>query len=195
VFPFQSRATCHYSVRDAVTDAADAAIRDQPRATLEYSYYREGADADAIPGVFELWSKNAVRREPMLETVRKAGSDLGVNGVLMVWYICSRNQNVAVDTYEVEVYLIDVNRDQAFHSKMNFLDAGRAISTVFDQFLTAYGFAGGGKYGKSGVPEGARLCSGASSNRSLETPESSSRKGAGPLTQRGHRSIHRDPRS
>ncbi len=78
----------------------------------------------------------------MLDTVRKAGGKLGVNGVLMVWYICSRSQYVAVDTYEVEVYLIDVIQEQVFHSKMNFLDTGRAISTVFDQFFAAYGIAG-----------------------------------------------------
>ena len=143
VFPFQSRATCHYSVRDDVTDAADAAIRDQPRATLDYSYYAAGADGDAIPDVFKLWSDNAAQRQPVLETVRKAGGNLGVNGVLMVWFICSRSQNVAVDRYEVEVYLIDVNQDRVFHSKMNFLDAGRAIPGVFDQFYAAYGIAGG----------------------------------------------------
>ena len=139
VFPFQSLANCHYSVRDEVTDAADAAIRGQPVAELNYSYYAEGADASVIPGVYELWSDNAARREPMLETVRKAGGNLGVNGVLMVWYICSRSQYIPVDTYEVEAYLIDVKQDQVFHSKTNFLDAGRAISGVFDQFFAAYG--------------------------------------------------------
>ncbi len=126
-----------------VTDATEAVIRKQPRAKLQYSYYEEGADASAIPGMHELWSKNIVRRKPMLDIVRKVGRKLGVNGVLMAWYKCSRSQYVSEDTYEVEVYLIDVNRDQVFHAKENFLDVDHAISSVFDQFFAAYGIGSG----------------------------------------------------
>ena len=143
VFPFQSLAICHYSVRDEVTDAADSVIRNQPRANLEYSFYAEGADSKAIPDMYKLWSDNAARREPKLDIVRDAGRELGVNGVLMAWYKCSRSQYVSADTYEVEVYLIDVNRDQVFHAKEKFLDAGRATSKVFEQFFSAYGIGSG----------------------------------------------------
>lgn len=143
IFPFQSFAICYYSVRDEVTDGANAVIRSQARAKLEYSFYAEGADPSIIPGMYELWSENVVRREPKLGIVRKAGRELGVNGVLMAWFKCSRSQYASADTYEVEVYLIDVDRDQVFHAKENFLDADRAISRVFDQFFAAYGIVSG----------------------------------------------------
>lgn len=143
VFPFESLANCHYSVRDEVTDAADAIVAGQTRASIEYSYYAEGADAGRIPSVGALWSNNAARREPLMDMVRKAGRDLGVNGVLMVWYECSQSQYVPVDTYKVEVYLIDVDGDRIFHAKEAFLDTRRAIAQVFNQFFTAYGFDSG----------------------------------------------------
>lgn len=138
VFPFQSLVICHFSVREEVTDAANAVVRQQPRAKIAYSYYAANADASKIPGMHELWSDNRARREPKLDAVRKAGRDLGVNGVLMIWYKCSQSQYVATDTYEVEAYLIDVNRDDVFHSKKGFLDTDRAISDVFDRFFAAY---------------------------------------------------------
>jgi tetratricopeptide (TPR) repeat protein len=143
VFPFHTFAICHYPVGGEVTDATEAVIRKQPRAKLQYSYYEEGADASAIPGMHELWSKNIVRRKPMLDIVRKVGRKLGVNGVLMAWYKCSRSQYMSEDTYEVEVYLIDVNRNQVFHAKEKFLDAKRAVSSVFGEFFAAYGVASG----------------------------------------------------
>jgi tetratricopeptide (TPR) repeat protein len=138
VFPFQTLANCHYSVRDEVTEAADSVIRHQPGALLEYSYYEEGADPKLIPAVNELWSENVARRDPELDIVRKAGRELGVNGVLMAWYKCSQSQHVSADTYEVELYLIDINSDQVFHAKERLLDAKRAVSTVFEQFFTTY---------------------------------------------------------
>jgi tetratricopeptide (TPR) repeat protein len=143
VFPFESLSNCHYSVRDEVTDAAKAIVGDQSQAKIGYSYYAEGADASRIPRTGALWSDNAVRREPMIDTVRKAGRNLGVNGVLMVWFKCSQSQYVPVDTYQVEVYLIDVDRDSVYRAKEYFLDTKRAVNTVFDQFFAAYGIGPG----------------------------------------------------
>jgi len=138
VFPFESLVLCHYSVGDEVTEAADAVVKKQPRAEIAYSYYAPGADAGRIPKMHELWSDNVARREPRLDIVREAGRRLGVNGVLMTWYKCSHSQHVLADTYEVEVFLIDVNRDQVYRAKERFLDADRAISNVFDRFFAAY---------------------------------------------------------
>ena len=143
IFPFQSQAVCHYSVRDEVIDAADAIVRKQSKADFTYSYYEAGADVSAIPATSKLWSDNRVRREPKLDAVREAGRRLGVNGVLMVWYKCSHIQQVPVDRYEVEVYLIEVDGDRAFQAKEGFLDADRAISNVFGQFFAAHGIGSG----------------------------------------------------
>ncbi len=143
VFPFQSLAVCHYSVRDEVTDAAEAVIRGHSRAKLGYSFYAADANPNIIPKTHELWSDNVARREPRLDTVRKAGRALGVNGVLMAWYKCSMSQHVSADTYEVDVYLVDVVQDRVFHVKENFLDAKRAVSKVFEQFYSAYGVGPG----------------------------------------------------
>ena len=143
VFPFEYMSVCHYSVRDEVTDAADAKVSGQPRARLAYSYYTDDAGSDAIPATSKLWSSNVTHREPVLETVREAGRNLGVNGVFMAWYKCSHSQHVPADTYEVDVYLIDVDQDRIFHSRRRFLDVHRAVSDVFDEFFAAHGVSPG----------------------------------------------------
>lgn len=138
IFPFESLSVCHYSVRDEVTEAVDAQMEKHQHAQLAYSYYTT-SDSDAIPSTKRLWSSNITKREPMVDMVREAGRKLGVNGVFMAWYKCSHSQYVPADSYEVDVYLVDVGEDQVFHSRRKFLDVDRAVSDVFDGFFSNRG--------------------------------------------------------
>jgi tetratricopeptide (TPR) repeat protein len=143
VFPFEFRSNCYYSVLEEVTDAVDTEVGNQPKARLAYSYYKDSADPNAVPGTKEIWSSTVTHRKPILETVREAGRKIGANGVFMAWYKCSRNEGHSVDTYEVDVYIVDTAQDRVFHAREKFLDVHRAISDVFDQFYAAHGFPAG----------------------------------------------------
>ena len=58
---------------------------------------------------------------------------------MMVWYQCNSNQYLAEDTYNVELYLIDVDGGSAYRNTGNILDSGRLTGELFDQFFAAHG--------------------------------------------------------
>jgi len=86
-----------------------------------------------------VWSDNMAHREPVLEEVIAAGKRLGVEGVLMAWYRCNSNMHMTMDTYEVEVHLIDVERGEAYRAADNLLNAERLTNGLFDRFFAARG--------------------------------------------------------
>ena len=139
VFPFQSIVNCFYPVGDRVISAARQKIRGHGRAELEFSYYDDAPSTTQIPAAKEIWTSNMAHREPVMESVIAAGKRLGVDGALMVWYQCNSNQYLAEDTYNVELYLIDVDGGSAYRNTGNILDSGRLTGELFDQFFAAHG--------------------------------------------------------
>jgi hypothetical protein len=75
------------------------------RTTLEmiYSYYRPGFDHAPVNEAGDLWSGDAVSKEPRMEALRGIGRELGADAVLVFGYEPKPGAGA-----EIQLYLVDV---------------------------------------------------------------------------------------
>lgn len=75
------------------------------RTTLEmiYSYYRPGFDHAPVNEAGDLWSGDAVSKEPRLEALREIGRELGADAVLVFGYEPKLGAGAAIQLYLVDV--------------------------------------------------------------------------------------------
>ena len=104
---------------------------------LAYSYYSDSRSKKQLAKPRKLWVGNAVSQQPNLERVYKTGQELNVDGIIM-W----RGKYVTVGTVsptnvrtDLEVYMIDLDRQQVHHRKGVFNTRKRTTAKVFADFI------------------------------------------------------------
>lgn len=78
-------------------------LRGRSSLDMIYSYYQSGYEHDAVNDAGELWSGDAISKEPKMGAMRELGRTLGADGVLVYGYEPKSGAGA-----DVRVYLVDV---------------------------------------------------------------------------------------
>jgi hypothetical protein len=112
IFPFETIVPCYIQVGKDVRRAAQRLVASRADADLTWSYYADGVDESDIPPPERVWSDNRAKPVPVPSAVSQGGRAVGASTVLMAWYFCSQSERMTADTYEVEVFVVDVESGQ-----------------------------------------------------------------------------------
>jgi hypothetical protein len=135
VFPDESNQPCHHSVGTRVEDAAAVLDREFENVNLVYSYYAPGPPPAGIRHSSDVWTGESFRKHPALERVREVARRLGADTVLMGWFNCSGSPSVSDYSYEVDLYLVDVNSGQVVRTRVGAYDTDAAARRLLPQLL------------------------------------------------------------
>ena len=135
VFPNESNRECFHSVRSFVEDAALMLDRESERVNLVYSYYAPGPPPPGISHSSDVWTGDSIRKHPDLARVQAVSRDLGADTVLMGWFNCSHRSNVGDDSYEVDLYLVDVGTGDMVRGRSGAYDVNDAVRKLLPKLL------------------------------------------------------------
>jgi hypothetical protein len=82
-----------------------------------------------------VWTGDSVRKHPALERVREVARRLGADTVLMGWFNCSASPSVSDYSYEVDLYLVDVDSGQVVRTRAGAYDTDAAARRLLPQLL------------------------------------------------------------
>ena len=128
VFPNESRVICFHPVGSRIEEAARAVAARFAAVDLAFSYYGGAAHTDLFGDGSAVWEGSAVRKTPRVEAVRRAARALDVDAAIMGFYHCASSQYVDEDTYEVEVFVVDVPSGEVHRAQQPLLDTRKAVA-------------------------------------------------------------------
>lgn len=120
-------------------DILHDSIQEHSSFMLAYSYYADARSRKQLAKPGKLWVGNAVGQQPNLQRVYETGQELNVDGIIM-WrgkYRVVGKQNPTIVRSDVEVYMIDVHRQQVHHQKGVFDTTKSTTAKVFADFSKA----------------------------------------------------------
>ncbi len=136
IFPFESEETSQYrpTVDAAISDKLSKFIQSDSSFTLVYSFYSDGYSRDRVRRTDKLWVGGAVRKKPNLALLYATARKLGVDGIVMAFAEGWSHASPDAAGRTLELYLIDVDRQQVHYSKGRIRNTEKLIRRVFADF-------------------------------------------------------------
>jgi serine/threonine protein kinase len=104
-------------------------LRSRSSLDMIYSYYQPGFDHADVKGAGELWSGDAVRKVPQLDTIRELGRSLDADGVLLYGY-----EHKPGTGAHVQAYLVDVGDGRVIRRDGALTDLAEITRGAFDDW-------------------------------------------------------------
>ncbi len=133
IFPFENERGDSSQVA-AISDNVTKFIQSDDSLTLVYSFYDDAYNKDRIGNPSRLWVGGAVRKKPNLALLYATARKLGVDGIVMAFH--ESWSHASPDAYwrTLELYLIDVDRQQVHYRKGTIGNTIKLTRRVFSDF-------------------------------------------------------------